>query len=376
LEVDGVIRRLASGRPQRSAEEHFELEVAFGVEPGQTLALVGPNGAGKSTVLSAIGGLIPLTDGHIRLGPRLLDAASQGRWVPPEERNIGIVFQDYLLFDHLSVRDNVAFGLRSRGVGRRQAAAEAERWLDQVGLAAMADRRPDRLSGGQAQRVALARALAADPDLLLLDEPLAALDITTSGVVRRLLAHHLDHFAGPRVLVSHDPVDAMALADRICVLEQGRVSQIDTPDVLRRRPATAYIAALAGLNLLAGRGDGDGNITVDGSDVVLRTSQPHPGPVRAVIDPRAVSLYPSRPDGSPRNTWAAVVEWIEPLGTTCRIGLGGPLSLMVDITPAAAESLGLAPGSSVWASVKATEISVEGAPTDSGSTGAVAAAEG
>jgi len=215
----------------------FTLDLDLDVEPGHTLAIVGPNGAGKSTALGAIAGLVP-NDGTIRVGDRVLDE------LPVEGRRVGYVFQDYLLFPHLSVLENVAFGPRAAGVGRRDARAVASTWLDRLDLAQLRARRPSQLSGGQAQRVALARALATDPDVLLLDEPLAALDVEVRADVRAELATHLADFAGLTIMVTHSLADVTALAHGVIVVEAGRATQRGTPADLARRPATAYVERL------------------------------------------------------------------------------------------------------------------------------------
>ncbi|MEM7322431.1 MAG: ATP-binding cassette domain-containing protein, partial [Actinomycetota bacterium] len=261
----------------------FGLAVDIEIEAGRTVALLGPNGAGKSTVVEVLAGLVPLQRGRIRFGERVVDDPTTGRFVPAEARRVGVVFQDYLLFDHLTVLDNVAFGLTGstgrpdRGgdgpdiagtgfrFGRRRAArVAAARWLERLELTDLADRRPATLSGGQAQRVAVARALATEPQLLMLDEPLAALDVETRTDLRRSLAVHLDNYPGPRLLITHDPADAFILADEVHILENGATTQRGTVEEIRRRPATDYVAAIAGTNLLRGRSSG-GEITVDGS---------------------------------------------------------------------------------------------------------------
>lgn len=357
----------------------FRLEVELRVAPGETLALLGPNGAGKSTIVDLLAGIVPLDRGRLTLGDRVLDEPSAGCFVPSEDRNIGIVFQDPLLFDHLSVTDNIAFPLRHRrstlstgsagsagatlpvrrhGRGRRAARLAVAPLLHALELTELADERPDRLSGGQAQRVALARALAGGPDLLLLDEPLAAVDISTRARLRRTLVTHLDRFAGPRLVITHDPAEAIALADRLAVIENGRLVQEGRPEELERHPATPWVAALTGSNLVAGLASAS-LVTVEGTEFVLTTTTDVEGPVNAVIEPKAIALHRERPRGSPRNTWASTVDWVEPLGRTTRVRLADPLPLNVDITPSAAESLGLGPGSPVWAAVKATEIRVQ-----------------
>ncbi|WP_219995722.1 ATP-binding cassette domain-containing protein [Schumannella sp. 10F1B-5-1] len=203
----------------------FTVDARLTAPGGTTLALLGANGVGKSTLLQAIAGILPLDAGRVAVGDRTLADAATGRETPIAERRVGVVFQDYLLFPHLTVLDNVAFGPRSRGLGRREARARARDWLDRVGLAEAADRHPDQVSGGQAQRVAVARALASEPDLLLLDEPLAALDAETRVDMRDELAGHLARFAGPAIVITHSRADAVALAADAVVLDGGRVSQ-------------------------------------------------------------------------------------------------------------------------------------------------------
>jgi molybdate transport system ATP-binding protein len=247
----------ASGLAARVVVERaaFRLDLDLGVPAGSATAVVGPNGAGKSTLLRALAGLVPLTAGRIALDGRTLEEAGDGRAtrIPVEHRGIGVVFQDHLLFPHLSALANVAFGPRAHGASRADAEGRARALLDRLGIAHLADRRPAALSGGQSQRIALARALVLEPPLLLLDEPMAALDAGTRLDVRDLLAEELRRFGGAAVLVTHDPVDALALADRIVVLEDGRVVQEGAPAEVAGRPATAYVARLVGMNRVEGR---------------------------------------------------------------------------------------------------------------------------
>src|SRR5262245_16350226 len=198
----------------------FTLDVELAIAPGQTVAVVGPNGAGKTTLLRALAGLRGLSAGRIELDGTVYDDPDARIYVPPEARPVGVMFQDNLLFPHLTALENVAFGLRARGLSRREARQRAADWLQRVGLDGRTRARPRELSGGQAQRVALARALASDPAMLLLDEPLAALDATTRNEVRRDLRRHLTTFRGVRVLITHDPIDAAVLADHMVVLDQ------------------------------------------------------------------------------------------------------------------------------------------------------------
>ena len=232
----------------------LSLDVALDVGDGEVLAVLGPNGAGKSTLLRVLAGLLPPDGGSVVLdGYETWDG---DRHVPAHRRALGMVFQDHLLFPHLSVTDNVAFGLRTRGARKADARTTAREWLVRVGLDGHGDRRPGQLSGGQAQRAALARALVGEPRVLLLDEPLSALDARTRLTVRAELRRHLADFAGSTVLVTHDPVDAMALADRVVVVEDGGVVQTGTPADVSRHPRTDYVARLVGLSLLPGTAEG------------------------------------------------------------------------------------------------------------------------
>ncbi|NBE98082.1 ATP-binding cassette domain-containing protein [Nonomuraea sp. K271] len=316
------------------------------VAPGEVVALLGPNGAGKTTALRALAGLTPLTGGHITLD----GGAVHG--LDTERRPIGMVFQDYLLFPHLSALDNVAFGPRCQGASKAEARRVAAALLERVGLSGHAASRPRRLSGGQAQRVALARALAVRPRLLLLDEPLAALDAHTRLEIRSQLRRHLADFDGATVLVTHDPLDAMVLADRLIVIENGSVVQQGAPAEVARRPRTDYVAHLVGLNLYRGQAD-DRRVKV--GELLLSTSETLRGPVFVAFPPSALALYRTRPDGSPRNVWQARVEGVERHGDNVRVHLDGPIVAFADITPAALAELDLMPGRQVWASVKAAE---------------------
>ncbi|WP_040868662.1 ABC transporter ATP-binding protein [Nocardia exalbida] len=330
----------------------FALELPLVAEPGEVVALLGPNGAGKTTALRSLAGLIALTGGHIRLDGTTWDAPPS-IFVPAEHRRVGVVFQDYLLFGHLSALENVAFGLRARGYRRAAARAQATRWLDRVGLADFAERKPRALSGGQAQRVALARALVTEPRLLLLDEPLAALDAGTKLHVRSDLAHHLRDYPGHTVLVTHDPLDAMVLADRLVILEDGAIVQQGPPAQVAARPRSDYVATLMGLNLYRGtaRGtlvdlDGGGSITI---------AEPAQGRVHVAFGPNAVGLHPRQPVGSPRNCWPVTITGIEQHAHITRIRLDGTPPVLADITPATVAELRLHPGQRLWAAVKATE---------------------
>jgi len=331
----------------------FRLDVELSVAAGEVVALLGPNGAGKSTALRALAGLLPLTAGHITLGGRVLDRPASGLFQPPEHRPIGVVFQDYLLFPHLSALDNVAFGPRHHGLNTAEARDRAARWLDRVGLAEHARRKPRQLSGGQAQRVALARALAVDPALLLLDEPLAALDARTRLDTRAQLHRHLADHPGATLLVTHDPLDALVLADRLVIVEDGGIVQEGDAATITARPRTDYVAQLVGLNLYQGVARGH-TITVSGG-FTLTTNDGLDGDAFVAFPPNAIALYPARPEGSPSNTWPATIAGVQRHGDNLRIQLAGPIAAAADITPAAAVRLHLAPGQTVWAALKATE---------------------
>lgn len=339
--------------------DDFDVRVDVSMAPGTTTALLGPNGAGKSTVVAALAGLLPIRSGQIVIGDMLVDSPEREIFIPPRNRRVGVVFQGLQLFDHLSVRDNIEFGPRSLGRERQIVEATASALIDRLELAQLASRKTRELSGGEAQRVALARALAISPDLLLLDEPLSALDVSSRSRVRKTLAGQLSEFAGPRVLVTHDPTDAFLLADQIVVIENGRITQSGSADEIRRHPATPYVAALSGRNLLDASSSRDGVLTVTGSSQTLRTSNTSvSGAVLVSIAPSAIALHPEEPHGSPRNTWRTEVSAIEPLGDTSRIYLGDPLALTADLTPGAVRALDLSPGSPIWVSIKATEIDV------------------
>jgi molybdate transport system ATP-binding protein len=334
----------------------LKLEMELTINEDEVVALLGPNGAGKTTLLRAIAGLAPFDSGHVVLDGKVLEDTATGQYVPTERRPIGFVFQDYLLFPHLSVLDNVAFGLRSRGTPRPAAAARAIQWLERVGLKSYARAKPAELSGGQRQRVALARALAPDPRLLLLDEPLSALDVTTRAEVRRDLKRHLASFQGIRLLVTHDPLEAVALADRLVVMEGGRLVQTGTAAEVTERPRSQYVADLVGVNLLRGEAD-HGSVRIPGGPVIAAVAA-ESGEVFAVIHPRAVALYRGRPEGSPRNVWPGRASNIELMGNRVRVRIDGQVPLVAEVTPSALKELDLVEGRAVWLSFKATDVMV------------------
>jgi molybdate transport system ATP-binding protein len=334
----------------------LNLEVELEVGTGELVVLLGPNGAGKTTLLRALAGLLALDRGRVVLDGAVLEDTKTHTWVPTERRSIGFVFQDYLLFPHLSALENVAFGLRARGLGRAEARRRAAAWLDRVGLTAHAGARPRALSGGQAQRVALARAMVAEPRLLLLDEPLAALDAATRTELRRDLRRQLAAFDGTRLLVTHDPLEAMALADRLVVLEGGRVTQTGSPAQVSERPRSGYVAELVGVNLYRGRADGAAVELAGGGRLIAAGD--HRGEVFAAVHPRAVALHRRVPEGTPRNVLAGTADTVDVVGDRVRVRVAGQVPIVAEVTPAAVGELHLADGGPVWASVKATEVTV------------------
>lgn len=332
----------------------FQLDVDLTIEAGETAAVLGPNGCGKTTLLHALAGLIPLDEGRLTVNGVVLEDPAAGIAVPAEERPVAVVFQSLLLFPHLTALDNVAFGLRCHGKPRREARHIAREWLERMGLGDKTRSRPSALSGGQAQRVALARALAVEPRLLLLDEPLAAVDVQGRAELRRDLRKHLASFDGVRLLVTHDPLEAFALADRVIVLEGGRVVQRGTTAEVTARPRSRWVADLAGVNLFRGKAEGT-RITLEGGGELI-VAEPLMGDVFAAVHPRAVALLHAKPEGTPRNVWRGPIDEIDVEGPIARIRVGTTPSIVAEVTVVAVVALGLAPGEDVWATVKATEI--------------------
>ncbi|AXH97424.1 ABC transporter ATP-binding protein [Ornithinimicrobium avium] len=346
----------------------FRTDVHLACGRGVT-AVLGPNGSGKTTVLKALAGLHTLASGHVRAGGRVW--SGDGVHLPPEERGVGMVLADPLLFPHLSLLDNVAFGPRSRGMPRAAARARAAEELGRVGLTDLEGRRPAQVSQGQAQRAALARALATDPEILLLDEPLSALDPQTRSATRADLVHRLREFAGATVLVTHDPLDALTLGDQLLFVDDGRVVQSGAPAEVVARPRSPYVAGVVGLNLLRG------TLTQAGQDAALARSLDlgrgehlvvaevpggaGPGEeLLATINPAAITLYTEHPAASARNLWQLEVVAVTVTGQRARVRLDGPGAnqLSAEVTLGAVAELGVVRGARLWASVKATEVSV------------------
>jgi molybdate transport system ATP-binding protein len=342
------------------ARDSFTLSVDLTLQPGTVVAVLGPNGSGKSTLLRAIAGLQPLTTGAVAINGRTVDD-STAVFVQPRDRAVGVVFQDYALFPHLSVLENVAFGPRARGEGRTTSRDTARAVLARLGIEDLADRRPGAISGGQAQRVALARALATSPDVLLLDEPLGALDVETRETVRTDLEVRLAAFDGCTILVTHDPLDAMLLADRVIVLEGGRIAQDGTPTELAHRPATPYVAALMGVTLLRGTAS-DGVLALDGGGTLHVADHEVAGRVLTVIRPESLTLHRQEPEGSARNVWQGTVASLQPSHDRVRVLVDGSPSVVAAVTPGAVADLGLSKGTIVWLSLKAVDLEVYASP--------------
>ena len=333
----------------------LDLDLPLRAGDGEVVAVLGPNGAGKTTALHALAGLVHLAAGHVRVDGDTW--ARDGIHLDPSLRAVGMLAADHLLFPHLTARSNVAFGPRSRGASRSRATHRADTELEALGALDLGPRRPAQLSHGQAQRVALARALATDPRLLLLDEPLSALDPELRPQVRATLAARLRTYAGATVLVTHDPLDALTLADHLVFVEAGRVVQEGSPGDVVARPRNPYVAHVVGLNLYAGDAE-DADTVTTALGPVVTLGHAHRGPSWVAFAPAAVALYPHRPDGSPRNSWPATVVAVELVGQSARVRLetAGRASVVAEVTPASVAALRLHPGTELWAGVKATEV--------------------
>ena len=333
----------------------LDLDVTIAAEANQMIAIVGPNGAGKTTLLRALAGLIPLRSGHIEIDGVVVTDVERHINMPPERRATAVMFQQALLFPHMTARDNIAFGLRARGIGRRRALEQSDVWLEQIGLRDRGSSRPAQMSGGEQQRVALARALITEPRMLLLDEPFASVDVSARVELRRMLRDQLSRYPGIRLVVTHDPLEAMALADQLVVLEQGRVTQAGSIDDVTARPRSRWVATMLGLNLFRGTATNQG-LEIAGATIAALSDVR--GSALAVVHPRAIALHRSRPEGSPRNVWRGEADSLDHEGDRIRVRITGPIPVVAEITPAAVSELGLVVGCGVWVSVKATEVDV------------------
>ena len=324
----------------------FEARADLTVEQGETLALVGPSGAGKTTVLRVVAGLVKPQYGVVTLdGSTLLDTG-RGIDVPPERRRVGYLFQEYALFPHLDVVRNVRFGTRDR--------AGVDALLERFRIAHLARARVDELSGGERQRVALARALARDPAVLLLDEPLSALDTHTRAGVRAELRELLAVLSLPTILVTHDFEDAATLGQRVGVISEGRILQLDTPTELVSVPSDPFVASFTGATLLPGHAvetqDGLTQVALD-DGLFLWSSDHETGPVTVAVYPWDVSVGLAELDDSRMNHIRGAVVSVAPLGNRTRVRIG---PVVAEITSVSAERLALKPGAIVTASFKAT----------------------
>jgi molybdate transport system ATP-binding protein len=358
----------------RAAVADRGLDVEFSVSAGEVLAVLGPNGAGKSSALHVIAGLVRPDQGVVRLGDRVLTDTAAGVNVATHDRRVGLLLQDPLLFPHLSVAANVAFGPHSRRrlfrSTRPTERATALRWLREVDAESLADRKPRQLSGGQAQRVAIARALAAEPDVLLLDEPLSGLDVAAAAGIRAVLRTAVTRTGCAVVLVTHELLDVFTLADRVLVLESGKVAEFGPVADVLTAPRSHFGARIAGINIVNGAVGPDGSLR-DCSGAHWHATPTQRLDARvvnavAVFPPAAVAVYRDHPHGSPRNTVEVTVTELDVRGSAVlvrgREQPDGAPGLAAEITADAATELRLTPGERVWFSVKAHEVTLYPAP--------------
>ncbi len=342
------------------------VDLEFGVGAGEVLAVVGPNGAGKSTALAVVAGLLRADRAVVRVGDRSLTDTTAGVHIAVHDRRVGLLQQRPLLFPHMSVLENVVFAARN---GRSDPASDAgdgaRRWLHRVGAASWADRRPAELSGGQAQRVAVARALAADPDVLLLDEPMAGLDVAGAAAVRQVLREVLTgRSSRPAVLVTHDLLDVLGIADRVLVLEGGAVAESAPVAEFLAAPRSRFGARMAGVNVVRGVLTGPTTVCSAGQTWHGVPAEPlaEESEVLAVFPPASVAVYPDRPRGSPRNSVEVRIADLDATGGVVRVRgadqCDGAPGLAADVTPDAVAELRLGVGNTVWMVVKTQSVSL------------------
>ena len=328
---------------------------------GSVTAIVGPNGAGKTTMLHLVAGLLRPTSGSVRIGDRTLSDAR--RVVPTHRRRVALLTQRSSLFPHLTVLENVAFAPRAAGASRATASDRALKELEAAGCANLASRRAHELSGGQAQRVAIARALAGDPLVVLLDEPMAGLDVAVAAEVRHVLAERLR--GRTALFVTHEVLDLWTIADRVAVVDCGRIVEAGAVDDVLLRPTSTFLAQLSGLTLLSGV-ERDGDLEIAPGVLLQGLRDPgqpltHGSRGLAGIPPEAVALYLEQPGGSPRNVLSAVITSLEPRGAVVRVRLEvASQQLAADVTTQSVAGLGLHPGQAIWAVVKAVQVRLYG----------------
>ncbi|MCX6486929.1 MAG: ATP-binding cassette domain-containing protein [Mycobacterium sp.] len=359
------------------------LDVEFSVAAGEVLAVLGPNGAGKSTTVAVIAGLLRADDAVVRVGNRTLTDTDRGVCVPVHDRRIGVLMQDPLLFPHLTAIGNVTFAAR-RHADRSEARPRARRWLAEVGADDLADRAPDELSGGQAQLVALARALAAEPEVLLLDEPLAGLDVAGAATARSVLRRVLAAESRTALLITHDLIDVLTLADRVLVLEAGRVVESGRVADVLVAPRSDFGARIAGVNLVRGRMVGPGTLCdaagMNWHGVIAAEDSGSPArePITmrqecvAVFAPAGVAVYREQPHGSPRNSVRVRIAALETTGGVVRVRAAaqadGAAGLSADVTPESVAEMRLQVGEQVWFTVKTQAVGIHpAARPDAGS---------
>ena len=344
----------------RARQGRFELDFGLAAEPGETVAVVGASGAGKTMLLKCIAGLLRPSSGSIRSGAAVWSDPTQGIFVPAHQRDVGMVFAHGALFDHLTAFENAAFGLRASGLARNAADHRAASALAIAGAEHLAARRARTLSTGERQRVAIARALALQPGVMLLDEPLANLDVHLRPMVRDALRIALQITECATVLVTHEPAEAMLFTQRFVVHENGKVAQAGTLDELRKKPATAYIASFAGTNLYHGRArpleDGTSVVDSNGAQIVVQGA--HRGHVGVIVDPDAVTLSAREPETSARNHFAGQVESIVPDRGAFRVTIASVPPIAARVTAPSLAQLQIQPGRAVFASFKAVEARI------------------
>ena len=339
----------------------FPLEIGFEVKPAETLVIIGPSGCGKTTTLNLISGLLDPDEGRMALGDRvLLDCASRVS-VPTEQRRIGYVFQDFALFPHMTVKENVAYGLRARRRPKAEIPKKVDEVLGLVGITHLRERRPGALSGGERQRVALARAIACDAEILLLDEPLGSLDAQTRNQVRGELQRMLRVIGRIAIMVTHDYIDALTFGDKICVMDRGRVLQMGPREQLLHHPKSRFVADLTGVNFFegtisSGAEDGLAEVWVGDSCLHAASGRRDMGGVLVAFFPSDVTIGRERPTGSARNVFQSQIREIIHMGDKVRLSLNGALPMSAEVSADALDELSVREGDTVYASLKATAI--------------------